>query len=89
MDERPPISPSKLLHQFNDWVEETEMPGRTMAYLKTGMLHEVLAEDGGDSASSMLEAWQQWEKGKVGPAATLEALRDGGLVDLLTALSTP
>ncbi len=88
MDERPPISPSKLLHQFNDWVQETEMPGRTMAYLKTGMLHEVLAEDGGHLAQTMLEAWEKWEKGKVGPTPTLESLREQGLVDLLTALSS-
>lgn len=88
MDERPAISPSKLLHQFNDWVQETEMPGRTMAYLKTGMLHEVLADDGGESAETMLEAWEKWERGKVGPAPTLESLREQGLVDLLTTLSS-
>lgn len=87
MDERPPISPSKLLHQFNDWIAETEMPGRTMAYLKTGMLHEVLADDGGEAALAMLDVWQKWEKGKVGPLDTLQALRDEGLIDVLTSLS--
>jgi len=87
MDERPPISPSKLLNQFNDWVGETELPGRTMAYLKTGMLQDLFAEHGGDSAQHLVEAWTNWEKGKVGPTPTLEALRDHGVVDLLTALS--
>lgn len=88
MDDRPPISPSKLLHQYNDWVEGTELPGRTMAYLKTGMLHEVLAEDEGDTARNMLGAWALWEKGEVGPEPTLEALRDHGLADLLSALGS-
>lgn len=88
MDTRPPISPSKLLHQYNDWVEQTELPGRTMAYLKTGMLHEVLAADESDAATAMLEAWEQWEKGDVGPTPTLEALRDNGVADLLSALDS-
>lgn len=88
MDERPPISPSKLLHQYTDWVEETELPGRTMAYLKTGMLHEVLAADESDGAQTMLAAWEQWEKGIVGPTPTLEVLRDNGVADLLQALAS-
>ena len=89
MDPRPPVSPAKLLNQFNDWIEETEMPGRTMAYLKTGMLHEVLGEHADDAGvSGMLEAWALWEKGAVGPAPTLEALRDHGLVDFLISLSS-
>ena len=88
MDERPPISPTKLLHQYNDWVEETELPGRTMAYLKTGMLHEVLAADDSEQAQVMLAAWELWEKGEVGPTPTLEVLRDNGVVELLEALSS-
>lgn len=88
MDERPPISPSKLLHQYTDWVEGTEMPGRTMAYLKTGMLHEVLAADDGESAATMLEAWELWEKGTVGPTPTLESLKESGVAELLGALAS-
>lgn len=88
MDERPPISPAKLLHQYNDWVEGTEMPGRTMAYLKTGMMHEVLAGDEGEPAAAMLAVWEQWEKGAVGPAPTLESLKENGVVELLTALAS-
>jgi len=89
MDPRPPVSPAKLLNQFNDWIEETEMPGRTMAYLKTGMLHEVFGEHTEDAGvSDMLAAWAEWEKGAVGPMPTLEVLRDHGLVDFLVSLSS-
>ena len=89
MDPRPPVSQAKLLNQFNDWIEETEQPGRTMAYLKTGMLHEVLGAHGEDSGVSvMTDAWAQWEKGAVGPTPTLETLRDHGLVDFLASLSS-
>lgn len=62
------------------------MPGRTMAYLKTGMLHEVLAGVESDDATTMLEAWELWEKGTVGPTPTLESLKENGLAELLTTL---
>ena len=87
MDERPPVSPVKLLHQFNDWVEETELPGRTMAYLKTGMLHEVLAEQEGEAAATMLDSWNSWEKGSVRPEVVLEVLRTEELPKLLASLA--
>ena len=87
MDERPPVSPVKLLHQFNDWVQGTELPGRTMAYLKTGMLHEVLAEQDDESAATMLESWNRWEKGSVQPDVVLEILRSEDLPKLLASLA--
>jgi hypothetical protein len=87
MEERPAPSPAKLLNQFNDWVAETEMPGRTMAYLKTGFLHEVLAEQGTDVSAAMIESWTGWEKGDTRPEIVLGDLQELGLVSLLTELS--
>lgn len=88
MDPRPPVSPAKLLNQFTDWIEGTEMPGRTMAYLKTGMLHEVLAvQPGGSPAEAMLESWSGWEKGKTRPEIVLGVMRDEGLAELLGTLA--
>lgn len=88
MDDRPAPSPTKLLKQFNDWVEETEMPGRTMSYLKTGFLPEVLAENESDATAAMLESWAGWEKGDTRPEIVLAALQDNGIVELLTSLSS-
>lgn len=85
--ERPAPSPSKLLGQFNDWVEETEMPGRTMSYLKTGFLPEILAEQDSDAATAMIESWAGWEKGKTRPEVVLEVLKEQGLVELLAELA--
>lgn len=87
MEDRPAPSPAKLLSQFNDWVEETELPGRTLSYLKTGFLPEVLAENESETTTAMLEEWSHWEAGKTNPQAVLEALRDHGLADLLSELS--
>ena len=84
---RPAPSPAKLASQFNDWVEETEMPGRTMSYLKTGFLPEVLAEQDGDNVAAMLESWQGWEKGKTRPEIVLAALEENGIVELLSGLA--
>lgn len=65
-----------------------EMPGRTMSYLKTGFLPEVLAEQTStDGVEDMLSAWQEWEAGTTNPAAVLEALRDAGLESFLGALT--
>jgi hypothetical protein len=90
MEDRPPASAAKLLNQFNDWVAETEMPGRTMAYLKTGMLHEVLAAQAdAPNVSAMIESWNGWEKGGVRPEVVLEVLSAEGIVDLLMSLSSP
>jgi len=88
MDERPPPSAAKLLTQFEDWSSGTEMPGRTMSYLKTGYLPDVLAEQTSiDGVEDMLTAWQDWEAGTTNPEAVLVALRDAGLESLLVALA--
>lgn len=88
MEERPPPSAAKLLSQFQDWNSGNEMPGRTMSYLKTGYLPDVLAElESTDGVESMLAAWQQWEAGSTNPAAVLEILRDSGLEAVLAALT--
>lgn len=90
--ERPAPSPSKLLGQFNDWVEETELPGRTMSYLKTGFLPEVLEgqlADGEDAKiTAMLESWAGWEKGNTRPEIVLAVLQDNDITGLLTELSS-
>ena len=88
MDERPPPSPEKLLRQFADWREGEEMPGRTMSYLKTGFLPEILAEldPDTDGLGAMTAAWEQWESGDTDPTAVLDVLRDNGLEALLGGL---
>lgn len=87
MEDRPAPSPAKLLNQFNDWVEETELPGRTLSYMKTGYLPDVLAAAESGVTSEMLEAWSQWEAGKTDPQAVLEVLRDEGLAAVLAELA--
>lgn len=88
MDDRPPPSPSKLRDQFADWTAGNELPGRTMAYLKTGFLPEVLGDlESTDAVSTMLESWAGWESGDIGPAAVLEILRDNDLDTILAELS--
>ena len=87
MDERPAPSPPKLKNQFDDWINETELPGRTLAYLKTGFLPEVLADNESDATVAMLETWAGWEKGTTEPQAVLEGLREQGLGDFLDELS--
>lgn len=92
LQKRPAPSPSKLIDQFNDWAGETELPGRTMSYLKTGFLPELLVaqqeksdEDG--KIAAMLESWAGWEKGKTRPEIVLAVLDDNDVVGLLTELS--
>ena len=89
VDDRPPPNPEKLLRQFRDWLEGTELPGRTMSYLKTGFLPEVLSErSSSESLSAMTEAWQRWEDGATNPSAVLEVLRDNDLEELLAELAS-
>ena len=63
------------------------MPGRTMAYLKTGFLPEVLAQQESDAISTMIESWEGWEKGNTRPEVVLEVLKEKGLADLLSELA--
>lgn len=87
MDERPAPAPRKLLDQFGEWVNDVELPGRTMANLKTGFLPEILAElEPTEAITVMLESWTGWEKGRVGPEEVLGVLKEHGLSDVLSAL---
>lgn len=89
MDERPAPAPAKLLSQFTDWLEETELPGRTMSNLKTGFLPEVLADqEPTDAIDAMRQSWDEWEKGRLGPDAVLGVLNDNGLGELLSGLTS-
>ena len=88
MDDRPKPSPQKLRNQFADWERGDELPGRTLANLKTGFLPEVLAElETTSELSAILDIWQQWERGDEGPAVVLDALKAHGLDKLLDELS--
>lgn len=86
MSERPATDPTKLLSQWDDWARGDELPGRTMANLKTGGARELL-EAGGETAGPLLQTWQGWEKGRTLPADVLVALRDGGFRDLIAGLA--
>jgi len=89
MDERPAPSPSKLHNQFDDWEKGDELPGRTLAYLKTGFLPEVLADlEPSDALAEIQAAWAEWESGKAEPDAVLEVLKSQGLGDILAALGS-
>ena len=84
MEDRPAPSPQKLKSQFEDWVSGDELPGRTLAYMKTGFLPEVLeGMDPTDSIGRIQAAWQEWESGITDPEAVLEVLKSEGLADLL------
>ena len=88
MDDRPPPSPEKLLRQFEDWLSGEELPGRTMSYLKTGFLPELLeGEHAAEGVEAMRASWASWEAGTTDPTAVLEVLRDDGLEPLLVRLA--
>lgn len=86
MPERPAPDPTKLLSQWEAFTSGDELPGRTMANLKTGEVRQLL-EAGGDATAALLEVWMGWEKGRTLPADTLTALDGAGLGGLLTSLS--
>jgi len=85
MADRPGTDPSKLLSQWDDWANGDELPGRTMANLKTGGARELL-DAGGEATAALLEVWLGWEKGRTVPGDVLVALRDGGFRQLLAGL---
>jgi hypothetical protein len=85
MPERPAPDPAKLLSQWDDWARGDELPGRTMANLKTGEARQLLDVIGAEHAE-LLEVWQGWEKGRTVPADVLIALRDAGFRELLVSL---
>ena len=82
--DRPPPEPAKLLSQWEAWERGNELPGRTMANLKTGEAR-VLLEAAGEEAAEMLAAWTRWEKGQSVPAEVLSALKEGGMRDFLAS----
>ena len=82
--DRPPPEPAKLLNQWDAWERGDELPGRTMANLKTGEAR-VLLEAAGDGSAELLTAWQRWEKGQSVPTEVLAALKAGGMRDFLAA----
>ena len=82
--DRPPPEPAKLLSQWEAWERGDELPGRTMANLKTGDARALL-EAAGEESAALLEAWVLWEKGKSVPAEVLAALKEGGMRDFLSA----
>ena len=82
--DRPPPEPAKLLSQWEAWERGDELPGRTMANLKTGEAR-VLLEAAGEEAAGMLAAWTRWEKGQSVPAEVLSALEEGGMREFLAS----
>ena len=67
----------------------TNSPGRTLAYLKTGFLPEVLEGlDPTDAVANIQTAWGEWESGTTGPEAVLAELKAQGLGDLLSGLAS-
>ncbi len=80
--DRPPPEPAKLLSQWEAWERGDELPGRTMANLKTGEAR-MLLEAAGEESAELLAAWNRWEKGQCVPAEVLRILKDGGMQDFL------
>ncbi len=80
--DRPPPEPAKLLSQWEAWERGDELPGRTMANLKTGEAR-MLLEAAGEESAGLLAAWNRWEKGQCVPAEVLRILKDGGMQDFL------
>ena len=82
--DRPPPEPAKLLSQWEAWERGDELPGRTMANLKTGEA-KALLEAAGEESADLLTAWNRWEKGQSVPAEVLEALKQAGMRGFLSA----
>lgn len=78
---------AKLLEAWKMWKAGDELPGRTLADMKTASLDqflEVLSADS-DQAAQQFASLTLWEKGKAMPEVTLEALDEAGLGDLIEA----
>ena len=89
--ERPAPDISKIVAAWRTWEAQGEdtLPGRTMADLKIGGTDRVLdtlVEDN-DELAPIAAAWQQWERGKVGPDDTLAAMTEGGFAEIVEALA--
>ena len=86
MTERPPPEPARLLTAWDAWERGEELPGRTMANLKTGGARELL--EAPDAAPALLEAWMKWEKAQLLPADVLAVLGDAGIRQLFADLAS-
>ena len=82
--DRPPPEPAKLLNQWEAWERGNELPGRTMANLKTGEA-KALLEAAGDEAADLLAAWNRWEKGQSVPGEVLAVLKEAGMRQFLSS----
>lgn len=90
--ERPAPDIEKIVTAWHLWEAggEDVLPGRTLADLKIGGADLVLQTVAGDveQIASSLEAWSLWERGKVGPQATLDQLTASGFGDVVEALAS-
>lgn len=88
--ERPPADPDAIVAAWRAWVDEDELPGRTMADLKIAGLDLVLATVATDSEGGavVLEGWQRWESGQANPEETLKRMQDDGIDNLILAIAT-
>lgn len=89
--ERPAPDIDKIVAAWETWEEQGEdvLPGRTMADLKIGGLDRVLdtlLEQSEDIAPAA-EAWNLWERGKVGPEDSIAALIEAGFAAIVEALA--
>lgn len=89
--ERPAPDISKIVDAWRTWEAQGDevLPGRTVADLKIGgldrVLETLLAQS--DDIAPASEAWNGWERGKVGPEDTIAALIEAGIADIVEALA--
>lgn len=75
--DRPPPDLAKIFEHWKIWAAGDELPGRTMANLKTDGLADLLAA--GDAPVELSGPWSAWENGRTGPTEVLAALDGAGL----------
>jgi hypothetical protein len=83
--DRPAPDPERFLAALDAWRAGDDHAGTAVQKLKRGGFDE-LATENADRAPRVLAAWAEWERGKVGPAQTLEALEAAGIRDLLAGV---
>jgi hypothetical protein len=86
MTVRPPPDPTKLLSAWDAWERGEELPGRSLANLKTGGMRALLEVS--ETGAPILEAWMKWEKAQLLPADALAAMRDAGIRQLIADLAS-
>ena len=88
--ERPAPDISKIVAAWRTWQAQGEdtLPGRTLADLKIGGTDRVLETvvESNTGLTPIADAWNLWERGKVGPQETLDAMTDGGFAEIVDAL---